>query len=376
MTAAPPGFNLDQFGPIGGGQVRGGQGGGQGGGFGESLGSILGGLGASALGGLFGGRSNPKFPFSLTSITNQNRFGVRDPSLNFAAFEAGDFKNMPPAIRKLFENAARLGISPEDAISPLSGQEDQRAAALAALDDFESGFGEKLAGARDRFFGDEGIFAQAEGIFGDARTSAEGVLSRFDQGTDSLRGRANDARAALDASTNEFITDQTQNLRGQLFGTGNLRSSELANQFANRIAPEALSGKLNALAGIENNETNILAQRAGQRGQISSSLFGGIENARINTIGQRLNTENQLTNLGFEPGRFRANVLGQPGAIFASPFTRQDAATGGGAFQPSNPLAGLATGLGSIGGSLVSQGLFGQGGFFPGPTPNAGGFTQ
>ena len=334
-----------------------------GGGFGQ----ILGGLGSSAIGGLLGGRrKHPAYPASLTSTVGQERFGIRSDAVNRAAYEAGRFDLLPKSLRKLAKNADQLGIDlfsegPDGAIAPFSGSELQRAGALEAIDEYEETFGANLSEARDRILGEDGVLARS-------RVSADQILGDFDTDTASLENRFGASRDAIHQATDRFVKDQTEDLRGHLFSTGNLRSSHFANTFANQIAPQAASGMAQALANLEGTQNSIFAQRAGQRGQLAATLYGGLDNAAIQA-------ETQLANMAFEPGRFRANTIAQPSAIFASPFTRMDAAGLGAssAFMPTSSMSGLATGLNTIGGALVNQGLFGQGGLFPAPQPSFGG---
>lgn len=322
------------------------------------FGGLLGGLGLGALGSAFGGEDD-RIP-----INRQMDFFrlARGVPLNPGLLEG---------IRSFELNGG---------VAPWSGREDQRAGALGALDSYADFYNQNIFPMAQQYIDPilQSLNPQSSGILSALSGSTQGVLGDLDTAYQQAVARANQAQLGIDNSINalrrystQAVNEQAANVQRSLESRGLGNTGLLEQEIAANIAPGVIGAQLNAEAALEQARANtalgsagLLGQLAGQRAGLGLQGAGNIANtaAGLATSGQAGGLLSLLLNTQSRPEDFRAQVLGNPGAIFAPAVTQGEVlgAIGGAGALQQGASAGQNFGgvLGNLGGQLSTLSLF------------------
>lgn len=333
--------------------IFGGLGGLLGGGFGQLLGGgLLGGLG-----GLLGGEDD-RIPI--------NR------QMDFFRLARG-----VPLNPGLLEGINSLALN--GGVSPLSGREDQRAAALGAIDDLESFYNSQLIPMARQFLGDRmSQFNPATNpILAQSRNNQSGVLDALDRAIGQANSLAQESVLSVDRAKNDLgrlsqqrVAEGSAALKQSLNQRGLAGSSLLESGIASSILPNVMGQEFQARNALDQfasqaqqGAASLLGNLGGMRANIAQQGFDSLANQGLsvlfNTGGQ--NAFNSLASILSRPAEFRAGTLAQPNAIFRNAVTQGEvlSGAGGNSFIPGSGTAQQSIGqiLAGIGGQFAQGGI-------------------
>lgn len=190
------------------------------------------------------------------------------------------------------------------------------------------------------------------------------LVDRYLGGNDELyKGAMDEARAYGDSSASainreydDTVRRESDRIGGDLARRGFGNSTLAPAEVATNIVPNALAGKLGALANVRNSTADRLtgaalarAGAADERGRQIAPWLSGSSNEYTQ----------QLLNAYQSPELMRAQTLAQPSSIYFGPYTRGMANAGQQSIQqPTGVTGNIAGALGQTGGFLQNYGMY------------------
>lgn len=206
----------------------------------------------------------------------------------------------------------------------------------------------------------------------DGQARNNDILGMFDTGSNEaaryIRGGIGNADAdvaAINATSDQQVTRRSRELAASLKARGLSGSSQLEADVATNILPETEAGRLSAIAQARNAANNRSIQGGQALGQLTSSRGNFAQGQNEDYMDRRYNPQMQaqmlqhMLQLQSAPGSYRAQVLGQPGAIYSNVGTKDQFMGGGGGGGAGASGGGVNSNLGgmlgTIGGDILGQ---------------------
>lgn len=243
------------------------------------------------------------------------------------------------------------GKSQQDAVKKAAGKSNKKAneyrdESLAALDTANKdilALLPTLQGGKDAAFA--GIEDLLKRVFGEIDRGNNAVGGLYDQAITETAGGGAAGRAAIEQAFQDAVRTGSASVQKGLAGTGMGNSSLVGSRIARSVIPNAVGGKMNALAALEDATASRVASLRGEKARALTGRQNAGTQVLTDTLGRKVDLGEryfgQEMALRGQPIQNNLNAKVQPGVIYPN---LQFPAAVSGASALGSTLGGIGAG--------------------------------